>query len=95
MILPYPVHWDALILLYQGTKSQFIELKFLVEEWPKNGPSWQKFPFLLYRSNMKMPCEYPVDWDELILFSTKNGPKWPLMAKIPNFFILIQYDYAF
>ena len=20
--------------------------------------------------------------------------KWPLMAKIPNFFILIQYDYA-
>ena len=32
----YPVNWDALILLYQGTTSQFIELKFLVEEWPKN-----------------------------------------------------------
>ena len=47
MIMPYeyPVNWDALILLYQGTTSQFIELKFLVEKWPKNGPSWPKFPF--------------------------------------------------
>ena len=36
MIMPYeyPVNWDALILLYQGTTSQFIELKFLVEKWP-------------------------------------------------------------
>ena len=63
IILPYryPVNWDALILLYQGTTSQFIESKTV----------------------------------KIAIFQPKMAQKWPLMAKIPNFFILIQYDYAF
>ena len=62
MIMPYeyPVNWDELILLYQGTRSLFIESKTL----------------------------------KMAIFQPKMAKKWPLMAKIPNFFILIQYDYA-
>ena len=47
----YPVNWNALILLYKGTRSH------LLNKDSKNGH-----------------------------FSTKNGSKWPLTAKIPNFF---------
>ena len=32
---------------------------------------------------------------KIAIFQPKMAQKWPLMAKIPNFFILIQYDYAF
>ena len=28
------------------------------------------------------------------IFQPKIAQLWPLMAKIPNFFILIQYDYT-
>ena len=56
----YPVKWNALILLYQGTTSQFIESKTV----------------------------------KIAIFQPKMAQKWPLMANIPKFFILIQYDYA-
>ena len=32
---------------------------------------------------------------KIAIFQSQMAQKWPLMAKIPNFFILIQYDYAF
>ena len=47
MLYEYPVKWNALILLYQGTTSQFIESKTvkiaifqpkMAQKWPKNGP---------------------------------------------------------
>ena len=47
MSYEYPVNWDELILLYQGTRSRFIESKTLkmanfqpkmAQKWPKNGP---------------------------------------------------------
>ena len=45
LIMPYeyPVNWNALILLYQGSTSRFIEKKtkkwpFFNQKWPKNGP---------------------------------------------------------
>ena len=63
MIMPYeyPVNWNGLILLYQGTTSRFIESKTL----------------------------------KIAIFQPKMAQKWPLMANIPKFFILIQYDYAY
>ena len=31
---------------------------------------------------------------KMAIFQPKMAQKWPVMAKIPNFFILIQFDYA-
>ena len=51
MIIPYeyPVNWDALILLYQATTSQFIESKTLKiaifqPEMSQKWPSMAKNP---------------------------------------------------
>ena len=49
----YPVKWNALILLYQGTTSQFIESKTV----------------------------------KIAIFQPKMAQKWPVMAKIPIFFV--------
>ena len=31
---------------------------------------------------------------KMALFQPKMAQKWPILAKIPNFFLLIQFDYA-
>ena len=72
MIMPYeyPVNWDALILLYQGTTSRFIESKTLKMAifQPKMALKSQNSQFFFKNlSNIIMPCEYPVNWDALIL----------------------------
>ena len=74
MIMPYkyPVHWDALILLYPGTTSWFIEYNsksaIFQQKMAQKWPVMAKIPNFLYWSKMIMPYEYPVNWDALILF---------------------------
>ena len=67
MTMPYeyPVNWDTLILLYQGTMSWFIESKTLkmAQKWPLMA----KIPKFLYWSNVIMPYKYPINRDALIL----------------------------
>ena len=58
MIMPYeyPVNWDALILLYQGTKRGFIvsktlKMAFFNQKWPLIAKIWRSQFSCIFQSH--------------------------------------------
>ena len=89
MIMPdeYPVNWDVLIILHQGTSSQFIELKILVEKWlfMAQIPIFYIDLIWLCLTNIQLIGMRLFFYIKELLnknsknghFLTKNSPEWP------------------
>ena len=74
MIMPYeyPVNWNGLILLYQGTTSRFIESKTLKiaifqPKMAQKRPLMANIPKFFILIQHDNAYKYPVNWDALIL----------------------------
>ena len=106
----YPVHWDALILLYQGTTSQFIESKtvkiaIFQPKMALNGQNSQFFyidPIWLCLLSIQLIGmrlffyikELRVDLLNKTLKMALFQPKMARTGQNSQFFLLIQFDYA-
>ena len=102
----YPVNWNALILLYQGSTSRFIEnksLKMAIFQ-PKIAHNGQNSHFFfdqillcltsiqligtrLFFAIKELRVDLLNKTLKMAIFQPKMAQKWPVMAKIPIFFL--------